>query len=75
MRCVKKSSIVLHTRNLETKADKWDGLILAAEGELQRIRQRSGQLKEAIKVFRKRKSAGDPFVQSASQSGVEATRS
>jgi hypothetical protein len=60
---VKKSTLILHKINDETKADTWDGLIFAAETELRRIGERSAYLTKAIKVFRKKKLAGAPVAQ------------
>lgn len=41
--------IILHMYNSDSKTLSLDGLILAAQAELQRIRERSGQLRQAIK--------------------------
>jgi hypothetical protein len=62
MRRVKLSSKILHTINIDNKGLGWDGLILAAEGELRQIEKRANQLREALEMFRKRKDSGEPFV-------------
>jgi len=67
---VKKSIKILHKLNYDSTADTLDdldGLIFAAETELQRISERSSQLRQAIQAFKKKKSTGDALVQSASQ--------
>jgi len=48
--------------HIDSKGLGWDGLIIAAESELERIEHRSAQLKAALGTFRKRKQAGDPFI-------------
>jgi hypothetical protein len=66
MKRVRRNTNILHTYNTEYKPDSWDDLIMAAESELDRIRERSTQLTRAIEVFKKKKSASEPFAQSKS---------
>lgn len=69
---VRKSSIILHGHQVESTALTWEGLILAAESELQRIGKRAEQLRHAIELFRARKKAGDPCI--GSQDSGRATQ-
>ncbi len=61
MKRVKKSTTILHMLNIETQPNSWDGLIRAAETEIERIRQRAVQLRKAVGVFRRKKMAGEPI--------------
>jgi hypothetical protein len=62
MKRVKESIIICTSLHSDSKGLVLDGLILAAESELERISKRSDQLSEALNVLKKRKQAGDPFM-------------
>jgi hypothetical protein len=55
---------ILHNIIAESKALNWKELIVAAQSELQRIKQCAIQLRGAIQLFKKRDKAGDPCIKS-----------
>jgi len=71
MKRVKMSTDLLHVINAENKSDSWEGLIIAAESEMRRIKERHIQLKHAVTIFRRKKLAGDPLPQLNGRSAEE----